>query len=109
MEAVYVHLSTTDVENEVRTKAFGLEEDKDRYEPLIRPLKCPRCEEVNEPSARYCIKCNMPISEEALVQELEKRQSQEDSIKDLEDEVRRIGSWQDLDPRYVRSLVTAGW
>jgi len=90
MEAVYVHLSFSDVVNEVRTKAFGLEEDKSRYEPLIKPLKCPRCGSTNEPTARYCTKCNMPISEEALVKELEKKQEQEDKIAKLEERLDTI-------------------
>ncbi len=90
MEAVYVHLSTADIVNEVRTKVFGLEEDKERYEPVIRPQKCPRCGEANEPSARYCSKCNMPVSEDALVEELERKQGSEERIADLEKKVEQL-------------------
>ena len=90
MEAVYVHLSTADVVNEVRTKVFGLDEDKEGYEPIIKPQKCPRCGEANEPSARYCSKCNMPVSADALVQELEKKASSEERIADLERMVKEL-------------------
>jgi len=61
MEAVYVHLSTADVENEVRSKVFGLESEP--QEPTIKPQTCPRCRELNEPKARYCSKCNTPLSD----------------------------------------------
>lgn len=90
MELVYIHLSTADVENEVRTKVFGLKEDEDRYEPLMRSQKCPRCDEVNEPSARYCVKCNMPVSEDALLHELKNRQTDSDRIKSLEDQLDKL-------------------
>ncbi len=90
MEAVYVHLSSDDVMNEVRTKVFGLEKDEEQQEPSIKPLKCPRCQEVNEPSARYCSKCNMPVSQDAIVQELEKKRGSDARIEDLEKKMEQL-------------------
>lgn len=87
MEAVYVHLSTADVVNEVRTKVFGLESDEDRYEPYMLLLKCPRCQATNEAHSRYCSKCNMPITADALVEELEKKIDTEAKIKELEETI----------------------
>lgn len=87
MEAVYVHLSTADVVNEVRSKVFGLESDADRYEPYMKLLKCPRCQTTNEEHARYCAKCNMPITADALVNELEKKVDLEAKVKQLEETI----------------------
>ncbi len=83
MEAVYVHLSTADVENEVRVKAFGLAEDEERYEPIIKPIKCPRCENTNEPQARYCKNCNMPIADDAIVKALQQQERKREEIEQL--------------------------
>ena len=90
MEAVYVHLSTADVVNEVRSKVFGLESDEDRYEPFMRLLRCPRCQTTNEAHARYCAKCNMPITTDALVKELEKKVDTEAKIRQLEETIREL-------------------
>lgn len=73
MEAVYVHLSTEDVKNELHTKVFGLEPDKAIYEPLLKSTACPRCNTRNEQSARVCVGCNLPLSNEAIVKALEQQ------------------------------------
>ncbi len=90
MEAVYVHLSTEDVTNEMRTKVFGLDKNEEEYEPTLKPLKCPRCQEVNEPNARYCSKCNMPVSEDAIVQELEKTRGSDARLEDMEKKMQQM-------------------
>jgi len=89
MEAVYVHLSTADVENEVKAKVFGLEPDKAIYEPLLKSTACPRCNTRNEQGARVCTGCNLPLSNDAIVKALE----QQNVVRDLE---ARVTSLEDL-------------
>jgi len=90
MESVYVHLSTEDVVNEVRAKVFGFETEENRYEPVIKSKKCPKCEAVNEPSARFCHECNMPISEDAIVRAVDMKSQQAMRITELEEQVKSL-------------------
>ena len=117
MEAVYVHLSTADVENEVRSKAFGMETDQERFEPIIKPMKCPRCETVNEPSALYCSKCNMPISVDVIVKALEQQEQKEEDLekfvqKRVDESMARVieaftAAIESLDTESLKNLAVA--
>jgi len=66
MEAVYVHLSTDDVNDEVRTKVFRMDQEKAPPRPLLSSSVCPRCQTKNDPSARLCSRCNSPLTWEAV-------------------------------------------
>lgn len=83
MEAVYVHLSTADVENEVRTKVFGLEVDEARTTPLLKSTTCPRCDTSNDPQVRFCSKCNMPLSDDAIVNALQQQEQRKEEIEQM--------------------------
>jgi len=72
MESIYVHLSTADVEDEVRAKVFGLEPNGESHRPLLDSRKCPRCGTENDEQAVLCSKCNMPFSDDAIVRALSK-------------------------------------
>jgi integrase/acylphosphatase len=93
MESIYVHLSTADVEIEVKAKVFGLEPDEAIYEPLLKSTACPRCNTRNEQSARVCIGCNLPLSNEAIVKALEQQKvagDLEGRVANLEDLIRQV-------------------
>ncbi len=66
MEAVYVHLTTDDMNNEVRAKVFRMDQEKPAPRPLLSSSVCPRCQTKNDPSARFCSKCNSPLTWEAV-------------------------------------------
>jgi len=36
-------------------------EAKKASEPIIRAWSCPRCQEANDPSAKFCKKCGLPV------------------------------------------------
>ncbi len=61
MAAIYVHLSGRDIDNAV-LKANGILDSKS--EPIMPKLtikKCYKCQDINEATARYCIKCGSPL------------------------------------------------
>ncbi len=59
MAAVYVHLSGRDVDNAV-LGVYGFRQEKSK-EPLIKMQICKRCNEQNEPGAKFCRRCGMPL------------------------------------------------
>ncbi|MFQ5833300.1 MAG: tyrosine-type recombinase/integrase [Candidatus Thorarchaeota archaeon] len=91
MESVYVHLATSDVKNEVREKAFGMVKERPT-KPLLTSTKCPRCGAENDNSSVVCDKCNMPLSDDAIVRGL----SKDDRIAELEAKLDKMSElvWQ---------------
>ena len=60
MPAVYVHLSGRDIEGAIK-RVYGLEEEEE--EKQLKPVKCPRCGELNVPKAKFCHKCGLLLDE----------------------------------------------
>lgn len=80
MEAVYVHLSTADVQNEMREKVFGLGEGEEREtRPLLDSAVCPRCKTTNTTRAVVCVQCNMPLSPDGIVKAIERKEQHLDA------------------------------
>ncbi len=69
MPAVYVHLSGRDIEGTVK-RIYGLEEEEE--DKTLKPIRCPRCGELNVPHAKFCHKCGLLLDEkERLKMQLE--------------------------------------
>ena len=60
MPAVYVHLSGREIEGAIK-KIYGLETEEE--EKRAKPKKCPRCNELNAPTARFCARCGLLLDE----------------------------------------------
>ena len=71
MPATYVHLSGKDIDNAI--KAMNGIEDIETPVDTMKPGKCPRCQEMNAPRARYCFKCGLVLTREQV-------QTNEDTI-----------------------------
>ncbi|WP_164999266.1 site-specific integrase [Methanohalophilus profundi] len=72
MSATYIHLSGQSVDDALLNK-YGLKEDEG---PKLNPIKCPRCNTTNGPTAGFCSKCGMTLTAESMV-----------NIQDSDDEV----------------------
>jgi len=83
MEAIYVHLSTEDVTNELHAKVFGFDTDEETRRPLLESTICPRCKGKNEQDARVCSKCNMPLSDDAIVKALQQQEQKREELEQL--------------------------
>ena len=57
--ARYVHLSGRDIDNTYDALHGLYEPDEDEEEANI--VECPRCEELNEPSAAFCMRCGQAL------------------------------------------------
>lgn len=83
MEAVYVHLSTEDVTNEVHSKVFGIANKQEAPKPLLESSTCPRCNTKNTQDARICSNCNMPLSNDAIVKALQEQEHKREEIEQM--------------------------
>ncbi len=61
MPRIYVHLSGRDIDKAVY-RMYGLEVE-DEEDKNSKPVKCPRCRNVNPPGARYCMRCGLILDE----------------------------------------------
>lgn len=69
MPSIYVHLSGRDIEGAIK-EVYGLEDKEE--DKTLKPVKCPRCAELNTPYSRFCHKCGLPLDEkERLKAQLE--------------------------------------
>jgi len=60
MPRIYVHLSGRDVDDAIR-EVYGLEPERKKR---LAPRRCPRCNELNLPSAQFCNRCGLILDEE---------------------------------------------
>ena len=84
MEAVYVHLSTDDIKNEVKLKVFGLDGDEQPTRPIFESATCPDCRHKNPTGTKYCEKCNLPLSDGLIVEQLKRKTDLEERLADLQ-------------------------
>jgi len=60
MASTYVHLSGRDVDNAL-LKLQGVEVENKAKEAVLKTVLCPRCNEKNSPTSRFCMRCGSPI------------------------------------------------
>jgi integrase len=80
MVGVYVHLSSEDIDEAI-LKMHGIKTDGSRNDLEVK--RCPRCTMINPASSRFCSRCGLPLTEEAVVEldEWEKRKGE--AMKEL--------------------------
>ena len=92
MEAVYVHLSTDDMENEVATKVYG-KPVMMRKGQLVETKMCPSCnQDMLDMGAKFCPVCGFPLTENGV-------KIAEKKTKDLEARVRKLERTNGLEAR----------
>lgn len=78
MAATYVHLSGRDVDNAL-LKIHGLVKEENKGEEVLKVKLCPRCQEKNDPIARFCRRCASPLDIK-IVMETEERMKRKDDV-----------------------------
>ncbi len=75
MVSVYVHLASEDVEEAI-LRMHGIKANGNSDDLEVR--QCPRCLMVNPAVSRFCSRCGLPLTEEAIqeIEEWEKRKSE---------------------------------
>jgi len=72
MASVYVHLSGRDVDSAI-LKVYGMSQNNNnKEESVLRPKDCPRCQENNPATNKFCFKCGMPLDKETIISLVEK-------------------------------------
>jgi len=84
MEAIYVHLSTEDVTNEVHSKVFGIASKRAEPKPLLESMVCPDCKDQNDNHSRICSKCNYPLTHDAVKEAIDQQTKKDARAKALE-------------------------
>jgi integrase len=80
--ARYVHLSGRDIDNAYDQMHGLYEPDEDEEQPDV--VECPRCDELNEPGAAYCMRCGFALDQETAAE-------LEDQVEDdMKDDYRQI-------------------
>jgi ribosomal protein L40E len=68
MAQVYLHLSLKDVEESLLTKVYGIKplenEKKEKF------IICPKCRELNPPTATICWRCKTDLKESKLIEKI---------------------------------------
>ena len=75
MVGVYVHLASEDVDEAI-LKMYGIKTNANGKDLEVK--QCPRCLMVNPATSRFCSRCGLPLTEEAIqeVEEWEKRKAE---------------------------------
>jgi site-specific recombinase XerD/ribosomal protein L40E len=60
MASTYVHLSGRDVDNAL-LKLQGVEVENKAKETALKTVLCPRCNEKNSPTSKFCMRCGSPM------------------------------------------------
>jgi len=58
----YVHLSGSSVDSKY-ARLHGIEDEEKPEESQLSPIECPRCDEKNDPEAKFCYKCGQALKE----------------------------------------------
>lgn len=76
MTKIYIHLADEDVDEAI-LKMHGIKKEGDEKEDL-KVIQCPRCTFINDGKARFCMRCGLPLTEDALkeVEEWEGRKAE---------------------------------
>jgi uncharacterized paraquat-inducible protein A len=65
MSAVYVHLSSRDIDDKILTVDGVKQEEEPAQDPMAAVI-CPRCRMSNPPDNMYCGRCSCALNDAAL-------------------------------------------
>ena len=82
MAGVYVHLSGGDIEKKILEKNGLLNKADAPGQDVLKPKTCPRCEEINPNTAKYCYACSMVLDIRETV-EIEYKEPEEPQTDDV--------------------------
>jgi phage FluMu protein Com len=89
MASIYVHLSGRDVDNAL-LKVHGIKKPEEKEESQLNPKKCPRCQEINQFTNKFCNRCGMILDEtlrnRKIQKDLERKQADQILNEMLEDQ-----------------------
>ena len=82
MPSTYVHLSGKDVDGTL-LKLHGFREDVEDKGDTYSPVKCFRCEKMNPPAGKICIRCGAPLDVPTAIAVENKRKKMDELMSAL--------------------------
>ncbi|MCY4731924.1 tyrosine-type recombinase/integrase [Natronomonas gomsonensis] len=108
--AKYVHLSGRDIDNAYDEMHGLYEPDEEEETPDV--VECDRCQELNEPSASYCMRCGFALDQETAAEfEEQAEQDVKEDYRDTEpsdtETVELLDAFDDAldDPEFKEELL----
>ena len=94
MVRIYTHLASQDVEKTI-LDLYGIKPADESKDLEVR--KCPRCSFINDAKARFCSRCGLPLTQDAMieVEEWEKRKTESAKINIYPDLLKEIIKMQE--------------
>ncbi|RLF56542.1 MAG: hypothetical protein DRN27_09540 [Thermoplasmata archaeon] len=80
--SVYIHLVGADLDEKLLSLQ-GIKKKKSTTDEFIINV-CPRCNHINDPASKYCVKCQQGLSDELVKEYIEKRQTAEQKLGKLD-------------------------
>lgn len=106
----YVHLSGRDIDNAYDQMHGLYEPDEDEQTPDV--VECDRCQELNEPSASYCMRCGFALDQETAAEveeqtEQDVKEDYRDTDPDDTETVELLDAFDDAldDPEFKQELL----
>jgi integrase/recombinase XerD len=81
MPGTYVHLSGRDTDSAI-LKMHGLNKEEEKQKTKLTIRTCPRCQQLNDPTVRFCAKCGLPLEIEDVL-EIENQRRHADTIMSM--------------------------
>jgi len=102
--AKYVHLSGRDIDNAYDAMHDLVDEDEEEEEPSV--VECPRCEELNESDAAFCMRCGFALDVDAAeeIEKVEEETTRTAEADDLELAQKLVQAMRD-DPELVEEVL----
>jgi site-specific recombinase XerD len=73
MPSTYIHLSGKDLDGTL-LKMHGFKKEDEDKEDIYSPITCFRCEKINPPAGKFCLRCGAPLDQESAIKlETERR------------------------------------
>ena len=88
MPSTYIHMNGSKIDESI-LELNGIKKAKTSKESELKPKICPRCDTINSPDGKFCLKCG-GILDTKTGQELEEKNMKEKKIRSESDELMNV-------------------
>lgn len=82
MPATYIHMSGRDIDDTI-LEIHGIKKEEKVKKEEFSSKKCHRCEKMNPPTGRFCLRCGAPLDLETVMKVEEKRKEVDEVMTEL--------------------------
>lgn len=107
MPATYVHLSGKETDSAL-LELNGVKIDKEQKESSLKPITCPRCDNINTHDAKFCSKCAGILNIQTAMQLEDKRREESMLRKEGDDIMNKLLSDPEVMKLITEKMATMG-